>query len=87
MALSREADTLAKLLRASLVEVLDEADVCGCRPIKVSPRTSLQVRSILRVCDFHKVGWSLESGSTMDEGLDSGEVDVLVSLALLTASR
>jgi hypothetical protein len=83
----QEAEKLAELLRVSLADVVDAANVCGHRPIKVSPRTFQQVQSILRVCDFHKVGWSLESGSTMDEGPDPGEVDIVVSLALLTASR
>jgi len=87
MSLSREADTLAELLRVSLAEVVDAASVCGRRPIKVLPRTLWQVQSILRVCDFHKVGWSLESGSTTDEGPGPGEVDVVVSLALLTSSK
>lgn len=81
------AEKLAELLRASLTEVLDAANVCGRRPIKVAPRTFQQVHSILRVCDSHKVGWSLESGSKMDEGADPGEVDVVVSLALLTTSN
>lgn len=82
-----EAAKLAELLRASLAEVVDVADICRHRPIKVSPRTFQQVQSILRVCDFHKVGWSLESGSKMDEGAEPGEVDVVLSLALLTASN
>lgn len=80
----QEAEKLAELLLASLAEVVDAEDICGRRPIKVSPRTFQQVQSILRVCDFHKVGWSLESGSRMDEGADLGEVDVVLSLALLT---
>ncbi|WP_291099993.1 hypothetical protein [Hydrogenophaga sp.] len=83
----QEAEKLAELLRASLAEVVDAANVCGRRPIKVSPRTFHQIQSILRVCDFHKVGWSLESGSKMDQGADPGEVDVVLSLALLTASN
>jgi len=83
---SHEAAKLAELLRASLAEVVDAANVCGHRPIKVSPRTIQQVQSILRVCDFHKVGWSLESGSKMGEGAEPGEVDVVLSLALLIAS-
>lgn len=82
---SHEAAKLAELLRASLAEVVDAEDICGRQPIKVSPRTFQQVQSILRVCDFHKVGWSLESGLKMDEGAEPGEVDVVLSLALLTA--
>jgi hypothetical protein len=83
----QKAAKLAELLRASLAEVVDAANVCGHRPIKVSPRTNQQILSILRVCEFHKVGWLLESGSKLDGGAEPGEVDVVVSLALLTASN
>lgn len=82
-----EAAMLAELLRASLAEVVDAANVCGHRPIKVSPRTVQQVQTLLRVCEFHKVGWSLESGSEVSEGAAPGEVDVVLSLELLSASN
>ncbi len=83
----QEAEKLAELLRASLAEVVDAANVCGRRPIKVAPRTIQQVQSILRVCDFHKIAWSLESDSKMDAGANPDEVDVVVSLALLSTSN
>jgi hypothetical protein len=81
-----EAAMLAELLRAALGKVVDAADVCGGQPIKVLPRTFPQVESIVRVCTFHRVAWSLESSSTMDANLETANIDVVVVLPVLTAS-
>ncbi|WP_309683427.1 hypothetical protein [Polaromonas sp.] len=77
------ANKLAELLRASLTEVLAPGDACGRQPIKVSPRTMQQLQSALRVCRFHRVAWSLESDLKINEDVRTGEIDVVLSLALL----
>jgi hypothetical protein len=82
-----DATELTEHLRASLVEVVSASGVCGGRPIKVSPRSLQQFQNILRICCFHKVGWTLECDSKM---IDSGEVldvDVVLSLTILMASH
>lgn len=82
-----EAAMLAELLRAELGKVVDAADVRGGQPIKVLPRTFAQVESILRVCGFHRVAWSLESSSKMGADPDAADIDVMVVLPMLTASN
>ena len=81
-----DAMKLADLLRASLVEVVSASDICEGHPMTVSPRSLQQVESILRICCFHRVAWTLGSASKrIDDGM-AVDVGVVLSLSLLTES-
>ena len=79
----RDATKLAEHLRASLVEVVSASDVCEGHPIKVSPRSLQQAQSILRLCCFHRVAWTLECDSKISDDEKALGVDVVLSLTFL----
>jgi len=81
-----DATKLADLLRASLVEVVSASGISEGHPMKVSPRTLQQVESILRICCFHRVAWTLDSASKMIDDGNAVDVDVVLSLSFLTES-
>ncbi len=84
---SDDAKNLAKLLRASLVEALSAENVGGGYPIKVSPRSLHQLESVIRVCCFDRVAWTLEFAlETIGDGR-ARDVDVVVSLGFLIQSH
>ena len=83
----RDATKLAEHLRASLVEVVSASDLCEGRPIKVSPRSLQQAQSILRLCCFHRVAWTLEYDSEISDDEKALDVDVVLSLTLLMGSH
>lgn len=83
-----EAKKLAGVLRASLEEVVAAEDICyEGQSIKVLPRTCEQVQSVVRVCSFHRVSWSLEIGPKPLEDSEMCRVDVVLSLAMLLGSN
>ena len=83
----RDATKLTEHLRASLGEVISASDVCEGHPIKVSPRSLQQIQSILRICCFHRVAWTLECDSKMSADEKALDVDVVLSLTFLIESH
>lgn len=84
---SDDATNLAKLLRASLVEALSAANVGEGYPIKVSPRSPHQLESVIRLCCFNRVAWTLESALEIIGDGRARDVDVVVSLGFLIQSH
>ena len=83
----RDATKLAEHLRASLVEVVSASDVREGHPIKVSPRSLQQIQSILSICCFHRVAWTLECDPKISDDEKALDVDVVLSLTFLIESH
>jgi len=84
---SDDATNLAKLLRAPLVEALSAANVGEGFPIKVSPRSPHQLESVVRICCFNRVAWTLESALKIIDDGRALDYDVVVSLVFLVESQ
>jgi len=78
---SLETAGLAERLRTYLVEAVGETFVGTLHPFVVSPRTPEQVKAVLSLCAYHRVGLSVVCERPVSDGDD---VDVVLTLDALT---
>jgi hypothetical protein len=76
-----ETAGLAELLRTYLVEAVGDTFVGALHPFVVSPRTPQQVKAVLNVCAYHRLGLSVVS-ELPASGAKFGSNDVDVALFL-----
>lgn len=84
---SDDATNLAELLRAPLIEALCVANVSEGYPIKVSPRSLHQLESVIHICCFNRVAWTLETALEIIDDGGALDYDVVVSLVFLVESH